>query len=131
MEGRTRLRQYERENVKELLQAARNQPTLKTQEILEGKQSPKSSRNHEEQIKLGIMKAVDELYQLSLALSRAPAGSRFEFAGEPLRSRRESSGGGRIGPCKSFGAWKRTSPNGVTAATCAGSRSRPPPTARN
>ncbi|GBP79961.1 hypothetical protein EVAR_52959_1 [Eumeta japonica] len=46
--NRTRLRQYEREILKDMLQAARNQPKLKTQEILEGKQSPKSSRNQEE-----------------------------------------------------------------------------------
>ncbi|GBP14086.1 hypothetical protein EVAR_102763_1 [Eumeta japonica] len=35
--NRTRLRQYEREILKDMLQAARNQPKLKTQEILEGK----------------------------------------------------------------------------------------------
>ncbi|GBP92842.1 Retrovirus-related Pol polyprotein from type-2 retrotransposable element R2DM; Endonuclease [Eumeta japonica] len=35
--NRTRLRQYERKILKDMLQAARNQPKLKTQEILEGK----------------------------------------------------------------------------------------------
>ncbi|GBP81460.1 hypothetical protein EVAR_59442_1 [Eumeta japonica] len=35
--NRKRLRQFEREIVKDILQAARNQPKLKTQEILEGK----------------------------------------------------------------------------------------------
>ncbi|GBP73390.1 hypothetical protein EVAR_21346_1 [Eumeta japonica] len=35
--NKTRLKQYEREILKDMLQAARNQPKLKTQEILEGK----------------------------------------------------------------------------------------------
>ncbi|GBP18600.1 hypothetical protein EVAR_14370_1 [Eumeta japonica] len=35
--NRTRLSQYEREILKDMLQGARNQPKLKTQEILEGK----------------------------------------------------------------------------------------------
>ncbi|GBP11620.1 Glutamate-gated chloride channel [Eumeta japonica] len=35
--NRTRLKQYEREILKDMLQAARNRPKLKTQEILEGK----------------------------------------------------------------------------------------------
>ncbi|GBP69130.1 hypothetical protein EVAR_47405_1 [Eumeta japonica] len=86
--NRTRLRQYEREILKDMLQAARNQPKLKTQEILEGKQSPKSSRYttterkvgrpiytwedslrqdlnyHNTNNKMEMKKAADELYQL-------------------------------------------------------------------
>ncbi|GBP00280.1 hypothetical protein EVAR_70087_1 [Eumeta japonica] len=44
--NRTRLRQYEREILKDMLQAARNQPKLKTQEILEEKTNTKTSSSH-------------------------------------------------------------------------------------
>ncbi|GBP10240.1 hypothetical protein EVAR_77631_1 [Eumeta japonica] len=67
--NRTRLRQYEREILKDMLQAARNQPKLKHKKSSKEKQSPKSSRNQEEwdtlaQNKMEMKKAADELYQL-------------------------------------------------------------------
>ncbi|GBP26851.1 hypothetical protein EVAR_16431_1 [Eumeta japonica] len=45
--NRTRLRQYEREILKDMLQAARNQPKLKHKKSSKEKQSPKSSRLEE------------------------------------------------------------------------------------
>ncbi|GBP31321.1 hypothetical protein EVAR_31447_1 [Eumeta japonica] len=67
--NRTRLRQYEREILKDMLQAARNQPKLKTQEILEGKTITKIIKEprgmgHISSEQNGNEKAADELYQL-------------------------------------------------------------------
>ncbi|GBP83590.1 hypothetical protein EVAR_49081_1 [Eumeta japonica] len=67
--NRTRLRHYEREILKDMLQAARNQPKLKTQEILEGKTITKIIKEprgmgHISSEQNGNEKAADELYQL-------------------------------------------------------------------
>ncbi|GBP03646.1 hypothetical protein EVAR_2401_1 [Eumeta japonica] len=51
--NRTRLRQYEREILKDMLQAARNQPKLKHKKSSKEKQSPKSSRYTTTERKVG------------------------------------------------------------------------------
>ncbi|GBP60670.1 LINE-1 retrotransposable element ORF2 protein [Eumeta japonica] len=74
--NRTRLRQYEREILKDMLQAARNQPKLKTQEILEGKTITKIIKEprgmgHISSEQNGNEKAADELYQLQKRTPKA------------------------------------------------------------
>ncbi|GBP96296.1 hypothetical protein EVAR_7579_1 [Eumeta japonica] len=74
--NRTRLRQYEREILKDMLQAARNQPKLKTQEILEGKTITKIIKEprgmgHISSEQNGNEKSADELYQLQKRTPKA------------------------------------------------------------